>query len=328
MHHQLHSIRIRYIRLLLIYSAAFLFILAIYNLHRGFYYLGWAEMVFICILALSIRFLETHYEIVSRAIVFCLFILVLLSSKLQIEKSGWGIALWYPIVIFGTCFLTDYMWGLAMALYTIAVNTLFLMKRGLLNDTELIFYWVQLVMTTILTFIFYFAFSETWRRYEEVLKCKAERDQLTGVYNRSKILELLELECEKSKRYGIPVCVLMIDLDNFKEINDTMGHVHGDEVLRQVARTIRDNIRRIDYCGRYGGDEFIVIAPNTNAEGALKLAERIRKRVEELNLGVTVSIGVARFNEEKSIKEFISKVDEALYTSKQKGKNTVSLVEC
>ena len=179
----------------------------------------------------------------------------------------------------------------------------------------------------------------------------AVTDALTGLYNYRYFHERLHSEMGRSARYNHPLALVMIDLDNFKKVNDRFGHLKGDEVLREVARTIRRNTRRfdepttvklsdIDIASRYGGEEFIIIMPETDATGATIAAERIRSAIEThvgqatglvgdngQPLAVTGSIGVAIFERGLGPEPFIKRVDDAVYRAKSGGKNCVVLAD-
>lgn len=159
-------------------------------------------------------------------------------------------------------------------------------------------------------------------------------DELTQVANRRRFNEILRMEYERSRRYKHDVCLIMIDIDRFKRVNDTHGHPFGDVVLKEVAARIRSTIRRVDYAARYGGEEFTVLCPSTSAENGAVLAEKLRAAVETSRIErdgdlvpVTISIGVASGFESgaKSPEELVALADEALYESKKNGRNRVSI---
>ncbi|GAB6066495.1 GGDEF domain-containing protein [Aquifex pyrophilus] len=158
-------------------------------------------------------------------------------------------------------------------------------------------------------------------------------DALTGLYNRRVFMEIAEKELSRAMRLGQPFSILMLDLDNFKRINDTYGHDVGDIVLRHVAQILKRNLRRMDVIARWGGEEFIVMLPNTTLENAYKVGEKLRKAVEaapvELENGkklkITVSVGVSSFRNQKSLEDIIREADIALYNAKKKGKNRVEI---
>jgi len=167
----------------------------------------------------------------------------------------------------------------------------------------------------------------------ETVEQLAITDGLTGLYVRRYFLERLDEELNRSRRYGLKFAFLMLDIDNFKNCNDTYGHLVGDVVLREVAQIMRQSVREIDLIARYGGEEFSLVLPETEAEGAKLAAERIRKKVEENifkaydeKLKITVSIGLSIYPEDsESAKDLIEKADEALYAAKRSGKNIVCL---
>ncbi len=164
--------------------------------------------------------------------------------------------------------------------------------------------------------------SELAALYEET-KALSLKDPLTGLGNRRLMDIVLQRSFLKVKRYGGRLSVLMIDIDYFKEYNDTHGHSAGDELLAGIARTISKNVRDIDLVVRYGGEEFLVSLPETDAAEAHETAERIRKGVEE-ETGVTVSLGLASLEGAMQDKEaLIKKADEALYLAKRKGRNRI-----
>ncbi len=164
------------------------------------------------------------------------------------------------------------------------------------------------------------------------LNLLAITDGLTGVYNHRHIQEMLAQEVERVERYKTPLSCLMLDIDNFKTVNDTHGHPFGDHVLAQIAQIIRDQVRRIDIVGRYGGEEFMVLMPHAEADVAEVIGERIRKAVEstlftfqQMSAKVTLSIGLATYPDTAAgifdKDSFLNASDQALYNAKAAGKN-------
>ena len=156
-------------------------------------------------------------------------------------------------------------------------------------------------------------------------------DPLTGVGNRLAMENALKHKMESARRYRQALALLMLDLDRFKQINDTYGHPVGDDVLRVSARTILQCIRNSDLCFRYGGEEFVVVLTQTGLADALCVAERIRSAIEhstmheQIKHPVTTSIGLACFNPHHSLESLIKQADEALYQAKQNGRNQVQV---
>lgn len=159
----------------------------------------------------------------------------------------------------------------------------------------------------------------------------AETDSLTGVPNRRRVEQVLASEFERAQRYRRPLTTMMADIDHFKSINDTLGHAAGDEALKQVARELNLTLRQSDQLGRFGGEEFLIVAPEVGPTGAMALAERLRRRVEErVRAGgkiVTISIGVMAWDGtgDVQIAELVRVADQALYDAKRGGRNRVQL---
>jgi diguanylate cyclase (GGDEF)-like protein len=164
--------------------------------------------------------------------------------------------------------------------------------------------------------------QENARLFEEIRRL-ALTDPLTGLYNRRKLDEVLELEIERARRYGRPLSLIMLDMDQMKAINDRHGHPAGDEVLRRVAQAIRSQVRRVDLPTRYGGDEFLVVLPEANEEEANRIAGRIRQEIVRTampDIPASASAGVAGWGDGLDSPEaFISLADQALYRNKRKG---------
>lgn len=160
-------------------------------------------------------------------------------------------------------------------------------------------------------------------------------DKLTGLANRNALDELMEREYRRAVRYQHPLAMLMVDLDHFKRVNDTFGHLGGDEVLRAVGERVRGKLRETDVVGRYGGEEFVILLPETDLNTALMLADELRLLIEsrvvkfgEIDIAMTASIGVATLETGiVSCKELFAHADSALYHAKHSGRNRVSCME-
>lgn len=158
----------------------------------------------------------------------------------------------------------------------------------------------------------------------------AETDKLTKLYNRVKLDAALEQELYQAKKNATTFGLIMIDIDHFKLINDRFGHMAGDAVLVELAKLFKAMIRSTDLIGRWGGEEFLVILPDTDEFGAMELAEKIRKRVSENHFleqeRLTISLGVSVFRDDNNVDSIIYRADQALYQAKKNGKNQVHLM--
>lgn len=148
----------------------------------------------------------------------------------------------------------------------------------------------------------------------------AHNDELTGLYNRRYLNYRLAEEISRVKRTQSTVSLILIDTDNFKKVNDTHGHLMGDEVLKKLGDILKSNTRSIDIVARWGGEEFSIILPETDLNDAKIFAERLRKTVENYDFGfqVTISLGIVSTCDELSLDELLTQADEALYTAKEK----------
>jgi diguanylate cyclase (GGDEF)-like protein len=170
----------------------------------------------------------------------------------------------------------------------------------------------------------------------ETMRCQAMKDFLTGAWNHRTILEILEREMSRAQREASPLGVIMADLDNFKQVNDTLGHLAGDAVLREVVRRMGDALRPYDLIGRYGGEEFLIVVPGGDQETIVKVAERLRQRIGdqpvlngEQSIQVTASLGVAAYGGSGLgyPHALLHEADMALYCAKNQGRNQVQFVE-
>jgi diguanylate cyclase (GGDEF)-like protein len=168
--------------------------------------------------------------------------------------------------------------------------------------------------------------------YEET-KYLATIDDLTGSLNRRQLFELGERELKRHHRLHHPLSVLMFDIDYFKKVNDQHGHAVGDEVLRILCERATVHTREIDILGRYGGEEFAVLLPETEVKEALEIAERLRvaaaepMHIGDLELRISISVGVAAAHYDQSLSHLLQRVDTALYQAKREGRNRVVAIE-
>jgi two-component system, cell cycle response regulator len=172
--------------------------------------------------------------------------------------------------------------------------------------------------------------------YEKALH-SAVTDKLTGLYNHGYFKQFLKLEIERSLRQRHALTLMMLDIDDFKYYNDTLGHLAGDKILHELGLVIHQTVRKIDMAARYGGEEFTVVLPYTSTKGAIVVAERLRQTVETYPFSyktslplktLTISIGIASFQSDvKTIEKLIERSDIALYKAKEEGKNRVRVFD-
>jgi diguanylate cyclase (GGDEF)-like protein len=200
-----------------------------------------------------------------------------------------------------------------------------------------------LILAAIILFLggFYYFISQLLHKINEAqqkLVTLATVDDLTKLYNRRYFFERFNQEVERAKRYDRPLSCIIMDLDHFKQVNDTYGHLTGDQVLTDIAHILQNNCRQSDLAGRYGGEELIILLPETEAAGALIIAERIREKIEQHRtvdgkgtvIGVTVSMGVASLSgaELKDIdtnERIVQYADDALLQAKKDGRNRIEV---
>jgi polar amino acid transport system substrate-binding protein len=155
-------------------------------------------------------------------------------------------------------------------------------------------------------------------------------DRLTNLYNRYKLDEILNSNKNLADRYESSFGVIMVDIDHFKNINDTFGHQVGDEVLKTFASILLNSSRKSDIAGRWGGEEFLIIAPNATKESITTFAENLRAEIEKFQFEkigqLSISLGASIYQENESIEELIKRADKALYTSKKRGRNRTSFL--
>lgn len=175
----------------------------------------------------------------------------------------------------------------------------------------------------------------TLRKHLQEATAEAQRDFLTGLFNRKALDRMMDELLVYAKQEEAPLSLLMIDVDHFKHFNDEFGHLIGDEVLKMVARLLRDTVKGTDIVARFGGEEFVVILPKTPLQGAAVVAENIRRAIASKELmhkgsgrsfgTVTVSIGIAGYTLDDSVPMLVKRADEALFDAKRSGRNRVSM---
>ena len=168
--------------------------------------------------------------------------------------------------------------------------------------------------------------EEANKRLEQV----ARYDTLSGLLNRASLLSAMDVEIERSVRSKTALSGIMMDIDNFKDINDSFGHLYGDHVISEIGRRLLQSLRKYDHAGRYGGEEFFIVLPNTTIEQAYVIAERFRRELQSqpimhsgAELAVTASFGIAQFQVGETRVMWLGRADKLMYLAKQAGRNRV-----
>lgn len=199
-------------------------------------------------------------------------------------------------------------------------------------DYTLLYKAIAIFTFTFAILLFFYSKQKKLKDELEIAYKELEKlaviDKLTKLYNRYKIDEVLESEKERSNRYKTPFGILMLDIDHFKNVNDTYGHSTGDEVLKRFAKIIKENSRKTDIVGRWGGEEFLIIIPHTDKNDLLTIAENLRSKIGNYKFktigNLTVSIGASIYEYNESTEKTIIRADNALYSSKENGRNKVT----
>ena len=287
---------------------------------------------------------KDHYFVVPQLFVGTAIMLVF--TYLAPEVGVMFLCTLFLVVNFGSLRSTPAQTAVVWTMMTVGVAALFLLTNkplGMPHANHLERFATMLVFVlTIGRCMFLGIFSSSMRQslYKSGLKLKeayrrieelAELDELTGSFNRRSIMRMLEEEIARSHRLNVPCTVALIDLDFFKRINDLYGHPTGDEVLRTFAITAFANIRSVDRFGRYGGEEFLLILPDTDETSAVQMLDRLRGIIAELDwsafssgMRVTISAGVAMLRANEISDTLLARADGALYASKARGRNRIT----
>ncbi|MFN8382776.1 MAG: GGDEF domain-containing protein [Anaerolineales bacterium] len=239
-----------------------------------------------------------------------------------------SLSMWLIVFILAAYLTTERKFLRILIIYIFAGMTVlatnnfwFLASAGILNFSY-IFRWINafssISMATLLV-----------QRMGVLQQNYASTDMLTGLLNRRALYQILTMEVERFIRYGRRFSIIIFDVDHFKGINDEFGHMKGDEVLSDLAKLVEKTIRHVDYAGRWGGEEFLVILPDTELQAARILAERlceaVRKGCDGKAYHVTASFGVAAYQEGQHLEEMLHAADNAMYRAKQNGRDQVAL---
>jgi len=274
------------------------------------------------LLELSIKGLSQplNYLLARQGLCFALLIPVFIYGFEQRQKI---------MVVFGACLLIFLVYDVgSMRLGAFQNDNISGLSHGLFSVLSLMQY-AGLAGCVLYMQYYTIQHIQQSQRDNEKYKSMAIRDGLTGLYNHSFMRQMVSDAIKRSTRSKNPLSLLMIDVDLFKQINDTFGHNTGDEVLVRLTRLLNDSKRSTDYLGRWGGDELILLLADTNQVGAYNLAQKLRSLVESQTFPngkhLTISLGASEYQDGDTPASFISRADAALYTAKRSGRNKVEL---
>lgn len=286
----------------------------------------------VSIFALYALLQKKNIELASTILVSNIFILTLLFIN---DQKHHDYAIFYSTIF---PILAIYLKGsktglLCSAAYYISVLAILFSGIDILEPvpfTMVSFINIAFVLLIVIILILYYENSrskalELLSISNKKLELLSTTDQLTNLYNRRYMDKKIVEEIEYSKRYEVAFSLLLLDIDDFKKINDIHGHYIGDDVLKEVSNILQSNMRETDIVGRWGGEEFLIICPNTKAQSALKIAEKVRTLMSEnlfsINKNVTLSIGISEYYNGCTHKDIFKRADHALYKAKNNGKN-------
>ena len=281
--------------------------------------------------------LKSSKEIAKSALISTTSLLIFFISFIYINQNDSFGLIW---VIFFPIFaltINSTQKGLVFSLLFIFISSLMAFygigewQYGYWDFKSFLRLTIALSIITLIMYMHEIAMEKVQEHEKDTLDFLEDlslNDELTGIANRRRINSLLEIDYDKAKRYNTPFSIILFDIDHFKKVNDTYGHLAGDEVLKTLAKQINQSIRKTEMVGRWGGEEFILILSETRIDSAYIVAEKIRKTISKTQFksikgDLTCSFGIAEYQEGITIDELVDNADKALYQAKAHGRNTV-----
>jgi diguanylate cyclase (GGDEF)-like protein len=299
------------------------------------YLINSVYLVFFFILYYYFRFIDPVFK--YRILLFSISVIIIIAQSvylLMFKTDKDKMAIYRNTTIVCTLLLILYIFRIAAAFLIYPHENEFF-AAGITDSAIMMTSQMLGIMMTfsLVLMINMRLFTEVQQYVEErelmvhELRRLASTDGLTGIYNRSKIEQVLTIEVLRARRYKHPLSIIIADIDHFKVVNDTYGHNVGDVVLTGIASMMKEHVREVDFIGRWGGEEFLIVCPETTADGARKLAEKLRKKIEKhhfKDIGIkTISMGVAQIEKDDWDEEMIKRADKNLYKAKRSGRNRV-----
>ena len=296
-------------------------LIALDAIHSALIGLGWGASLYVFDTGTMDQ--NYHFRVLILAVTFAV---VVFSTGVIYQVF---LAYTLPIATLALCFVAthDYVGGRSFFFVAIPIYMLVLfamarvVRRGVIDHQALL--KTTEALNQALT---------VEKQLRREMTSVALTDELTGIPNRRGILNYLDIEVAKARRHGLPLSVLVIDIDHFKQVNDTLGHASGDTVIRAVSNAAVQVLRESDALGRIGGDEILAVLPSASHEDAVQSAERLRMKIEILSVNVsdasprvTLSIGAATLRSDEDGTSLMARADDALYLAKRNGRNQVAL---
>lgn len=308
----------------------------------GAWMLAWVNVGSVALFLASYGLIQSRRNTLAVALVF---IEIFGHAALAVRFIGWDSGFHYYLMLVAPIVIMSNLRQTSTKLIMVATVCVFYMLLDatmratepyhVLSSSVLssLRYFNMVVTFTLLTYLAMLYLSLI-KKAEKQLLVMAATDPLTKLYNRRRITEIIEYEITRSKRVPRTMSFLIGDIDHFKAINDHFGHEGGDQVLIEVSQTLRNAVREQDSVGRWGGEEFLIVLPNTELDGAVLVAERIRQAIGQLQVmaagkpvSVTMTLGLSTCTEGENLETAISRADAALYRGKQAGRDRLELEE-
>lgn len=305
------------------------------NIFTGYYYIAAVQTVLVAIYLWFYKKTKIDSNRDKTQTIAKLYLVILCASLLFVlakENVPKSVYIWVLLIPFLSYLLLGRLWGaIYTAVFISLAGALYFYKFHAIEEMMNLGFVSNLISCTLITWLLAYEYELLSNRTQSGLIDIAAHDELTGLYNRSQLKYIFNQEIKNSDNNNEELSVIVLDIDWFKKINDTYGHICGDEVLRLVANLIKVSIREGDSAFRIGGEEFCVVLPSTSIKKAQEVAERIRMQVaEELyeygteKISITISCGVAESGHDKEKTLNLFKIaDQRLYAAKDRGRNQV-----
>jgi len=323
------NIGIRFSRYLLFLGLLILPVLAFIDIQAGYWLPAWSKLISIvvCLLGLGLSFKSKRPDLIRYGAAVTLLFMSLVGAIYKLDHIE--SLFWLPVLPILFCFLVGVrhggMYSLGFILIYVSAYFLYFKFTGKQPiDFNTWLYSLLTFFTALLTIIWCIKQHE---RDGWSLKQEAEIDYLTGVANRRGFIRRMQMETARVKRYAEDLSLIVMDIDNFKSINDNFGHYEGDQLLQAVVSKTKAQIRQSDLIARWGGEEFVILTPQTNLAACRELAEKLRHSLENAKFSVvgdvTSSYGVTQYRRDENWEDFFQRADTFLYQAKRKGRNCV-----